>query len=278
MDKNIAQSQAVPLDSIKAKPKSVSERFTDLQTKIGTKTDGVKSAKSDKEDFLKYLNVYIASLKNQDPFEPMDASKMMDGAKSMFEMKMQTSMNDKMDRLVEAYEKRGQFADLLPAVGKIAMYEGNISELRSGKAVFLYNITSDSAASAKIQITDQNGRAVYTSPVPVKVGENTFIWDGDDLVNKSKAKDGLYKFRVVLYDADNKPQADGVTTYSLSAIEGVEVGQKQEQALLINGQNMSLSSIHRILDNDRSSSSSIESVLTDNIKELITSANIQKSI
>ena len=107
MDKNIAQSQAVPLDSIKAKPKSVSERFTDLQTKIGTKTDGVKSAKSDKEDFLKYLNVYIASLKNQDPFEPMDASKMMDGAKSMFEMKMQTSMNDKMDRLVEAYEKEG---------------------------------------------------------------------------------------------------------------------------------------------------------------------------
>lgn len=82
-----------------------------------------------------------------------------------------------------------------------ALLSGPALSYRTMQDGVLFNIRTNTAAKARIEILDMRGRAVWTRSLQATAGVNEVLWNGTE----RNAGSGIYFVRMLLLDANNKP-------------------------------------------------------------------------
>ncbi len=150
-------------------------------------------------NFDTFLRLLTTQLQNQDPLEPMDASKFTEQLVSYSQVEQQISTNDKLNSLI-SMTWAGIGANAVSYLDKNVVTSGPKSQLDDGAASWRYTLTSD-AASASLQIKDSTGKVVRTIPAEKTVGVHDFTWDGKNDAGTA-LPEGQYSLSLTARKAD----------------------------------------------------------------------------
>ncbi len=160
------------------------------------------------EDFSQFLTLLTVQLQNQDPLSPMDTTEFTNQLVAFSGVEQQINTNQKLDSLVSLGIGTA-FSEAQSYVGKEVSYVSSEFDYTGSPTTLRYSLEGD-AVFAKINITDEQGKTVYTADASNTTGAHEFIWDGT-LSAGGKAAPGTYEVHVDALDVDQNPvQADGM--------------------------------------------------------------------
>ncbi len=151
-----------------------------------------------------FLRLLTTQLQNQDPLEPLDATKFTEQLVSYSQVEQQIATNTSLNSLI-SLTKSAAGANAVNYLGKTALTAGPVSSLSGGQASWRYALPRD-AASIQFNVTEPNGRVVRSMTGDASVGIHDFVWDGRN-ASGTQLPDGPYGLTVVarLADGTNVP-------------------------------------------------------------------------
>ncbi len=151
-----------------------------------------------------FLRLLTTQMQNQDPLEPMDATKFTEQLVSYSQVEQQIATNTSLNSLI-SLTKSAAGANAVNYLGKTALTAGPVSSLAAGEASWRYTLPRD-AASIQINVTDANGRVIRSTTGDASVGMHDFTWNGAS-ANGTQLPDGPYTLSIVarLADGTNVP-------------------------------------------------------------------------
>lgn len=155
-----------------------------------------QSLTSNYETFLRLLT---AQLQNQDPLEPLDATKFTEQLVSYSQVEQQIATNKNIETLVSA-TKSAASATAVSFLGKNAITAGPSSELMNGEARWTYKLPS-TATSIQVRVTDLAGTTIRTLNTPATAGTHDVMWDGEDNAGNTMPA-GTYRLSVAATGAN----------------------------------------------------------------------------
>jgi flagellar basal-body rod modification protein FlgD len=163
-----------------------------------------KSLGGDQQTFLKLLT---AQLKAQNPLSPVDSNQFTQQLVAMTGVQQQITTNTLLQQLVN---NQSGFADPVSLIGKTATVNSPDATLQGGKADWLFSL-GGTAASATIKVLDANGNVVAQStPGSLSPGEQSFNWDGKNLLGAQQGDGGTYTLQITATDASGAAIASQV--------------------------------------------------------------------
>lgn len=140
-----------------------------------------------------FLQILTTQIKNQDPTEPMDASKFTDQLVQYSAVEQQINTNAKLDLMLQNQNSNG-ITPLMSYVGQYAEVatSGDKMVVQGGKGLMAYNLPANTQ-TVTISVQDSKGNVVGTIQGPTDQGLNRVAWDGK-MANGQQAPDGVYKY------------------------------------------------------------------------------------
>lgn len=172
-----------------------------------------------KNDFLKLL---IAQLKNQDPLNPASNTEFIAQLAQFSTLEQMTLINANLAQSLENNINMTEAvsnAMIINYFGKYVTAETD-SFMYDGKSPVELQFDLDSAASwGTLEITDESGNVIRSVSLDaMEDGANFLEWDG--ITNMGvKAKSGIYKYSVELYDVLGNEV--GVSQMFSGVVEGI---------------------------------------------------------
>ncbi|GHU10527.1 basal-body rod modification protein FlgD [Betaproteobacteria bacterium] len=161
----------------------------------GTKTAAAKTEASAAEEMnQRFMTLFIAQLKNQDPLNPMENAEMTSQLAQMNMVSGLESLNATMKTLLGSYNEALslQAANL---IGKNVLVEGSQVVLTDEGSLFGLDLSAG-ADDVNVIITDANGKEVARQNLgQLKAGSLAFYWDGMG-ADGEKLEPGAYRFSV----------------------------------------------------------------------------------
>ncbi|MFM9865390.1 MAG: flagellar hook assembly protein FlgD [Micropepsaceae bacterium] len=151
-------------------------------------------------NFDTFLKLLTTQLQNQDPLEPMDATKFTEQLVSYSQVEQQINTNANLESLI-ALNKSAIGANAVTYLGKTVLTAGPATALEAGAAKWRYALTSD-ASTLQLTIKDASGKTVRTMTGDKNVGMHEFTWDGKNDAGVAQAA-GTYTLTV------NAKKSDG---------------------------------------------------------------------
>ncbi len=193
-----------------------------------------KSLSGNYETFLRLLTT---QLQNQDPLEPLDATKFTEQLVSYSQVEQQIATNSSLNTLISV-TRSSAGATAVSFLGKNAITAGQVSNLSDGNAAWQYTLPQD-ATSLQVRVTDMNGNVVKTLSGDAKVGTHQITWDG--MNNSGSAMpEGSYRLTVAATKADGS--AVPVTVSGIGLISEIDMSGA-EPVLYVGSRKLSLSEI-----------------------------------
>jgi flagellar basal-body rod modification protein FlgD len=146
-----------------------------------------------------FLRLLTTQLQNQDPLEPLDATKFTEQLVSYSQVEQQIATNSSLNTLISV-TRSSAGATAVSFLGKNAITSGQASSLSDGEAAWQYTLPQD-ATSLQVRVTDMNGNVVKTLTGDPKVGTHEISWDGMNS-SGSAMPEGTYKLTVAATKAD----------------------------------------------------------------------------
>ena len=179
-------------------------------------------------NFDTFLKLLTTQLQNQDPLEPLDATKFTEQLVSYSQVEQQINTNSKIDSLI-ALSKSSAGANAVGYLGKTAFTAGDATSLEAGSARWRYSLTKD-ATTLEISVTDQNGRVLRTLTGGDKtVGTHDITWDGKNTAGIAQPE-GSYRLKLVAKDADGKEIGRGV--WGVGTVKEVDMSSPEPLVLV----------------------------------------------
>lgn len=151
----------------------------------------------DQEDFLQLM---VAQIQNQDPFEPVDNGEFIADLAQFSSVDGINSLVESFDQFVQTFNGN-QALDAAALIGKSVEVEGNQLSLKQDEPVTAYVDGSGQVGTALVEIRNSAGVTIQTKEVPlINGGLNSFTWDG--------------------LNADGQPQDEGFYFISASVLSG----------------------------------------------------------
>jgi flagellar basal-body rod modification protein FlgD len=191
-------------------------------------------------DFTTFLRLLTTQLQNQDPLSPMDTNQFTQQLVEFASVEQQMKSNDALTALV-ALQQASLSTAALSLVGATVVVDGSTTQLASGQATWLLDVSKP--ATAAITIKDSTGQTVYSGTVSVNPGGQNFVWDGTG-TDGTVCPDGAYTMTATATDASG--QTTAVTTEIQARVDSVDLTQNPP-LLSINGQNYTLNQILKIV-------------------------------
>lgn len=215
-----------------------------------------KETKSLWGDFDTFLTVLTTQLKNQDPTEPVDASKFTQQLVQYAQVEQQISSNDKLDSILNTINSNG-ITPLLNYVGQYVETGSTEKMVVQNSTGLMAYVLDSEATSVSISVQDDKGNSIATINGATTTGLNRIAWDGK-LADGTTAKDGVYKF--VLTAKDSSGEAMKVPDIRIiGQISGVETDAKGNISLKMGD--------HSVADTDIMSVFAAVSASPDTTKE-----------
>lgn len=171
----------------------------------------LKSLSGNYETFLKLLT---AQLQNQDPLEPLDATKFTEQLVSYSQVEQQIATNTGLNTLISV-ARASAGANAVSFLGRNAVTTGNTSELSDGEARWQYKLPQD-ATGLQLRVTDASGNVIRTLSGPTTAGAHDLSWDGKNTAGAMMPA-GTYRLQVAATRPDGTPinaSVSGIGTIS----------------------------------------------------------------
>jgi len=202
------------------------------------------SSSMGKEDFLEIL---VAQLENQDPFNSTDPAEMIGQLTQFSILEQLTTMNETMTSALSALSLQSATSSV-SYIGKTVMASGYTLDVEDGTASSsTYTLESD-VETLKAYIYDEDGSLVRTVDIGAKdAGDYDFQWDGKD-DDGNTVDDGIYTLAVAGTDASG---SDVVASTTISGVvNGVSVESGSVMLTLKDGREVALTNIQSVVDTD----------------------------
>ncbi len=188
-------------------------------------------------NFDTFLKLLTTQLQNQDPLEPLDATKFTEQLVSYSQVEQQINTNTNLAALL-AVATTSLGANAVSYLGKTALTSDPISSLVGGAAEWRYKVP-EGAANVQLSITDQNGAVVRTIAGETAAGDHDFTWDGLNAA-RTQLPDDVYRLSVVAKDG----AGDDLTTLvnGVGLVKEIDMSGT-EPYLTIGGRQVSLTNI-----------------------------------
>jgi flagellar basal-body rod modification protein FlgD len=196
-----------------------------------------KAQKSLSGNYETFLRLLTTQLQNQDPLEPLDATKFTEQLVSYSQVEQQIATNSSLNTLISV-TRSSAGATAVSFLGKNAITAGQVSNLSDGNASWQYSLPQD-ATSLQVRVTDMNGNVVKTLTGDAKVGTHQINWDGMN-TSGSPMPAGSYKLTVAATKADGT--AIPVTVSGIGMISEIDMSGA-EPVLYVGSRKLSLSDI-----------------------------------
>ena len=144
-------------------------------------------------NFSTFLTLLTTQLKNQDPTSPMDSNAFTQQLVMYSQVEQQIGTNDNLKSLISQGSSNAA-AMTTGYLGKKVSIVNSQAALIGGNANWTYNLTG-AAAATQLDISDSNGKTVYSTAGDTGSGNHSFAWDGKDSHGNPLA-DGSYKLTV----------------------------------------------------------------------------------
>ncbi|WP_181708070.1 flagellar hook assembly protein FlgD [Chthonobacter rhizosphaerae] len=206
----------------------------------GTTTQTSSSASATQKVLANYdtfLSLLTTQLRVQNPLEPMDAEKFTEQLVQFSAVEQQIQTNKNLEAMLSALVS-GSALNLVNYIGKTIEAESSTTKLENGQA--LWKVSAASAAPrSTATIRNSAGAVVFSGPVDLTSGENTYAWDGKTATGAT-APDGNY---TITFDARSGTDATvAVTTRVSGTVTAIDTSTS-EPFLTVNGAKVPLSEI-----------------------------------
>lgn len=204
---------------------------------VAATTSQTTAKKSLSGNFDTFLRLLTTQLQNQDPLEPMDATKFTDQLVSYSQVEQQINTNANLNSLI-SMTRSAAGANAVGYLGKTAFTNGNTSSLDGGAASWRYTLSTD-ANTLQLSIKDESGRVVRTMTGDKNTGAHDFTWDGRNDAGATLPK-GVYSLTVTARKADGT--AIATPTFGVGMIKEIDMSGAQP-LLLIGTRSVTLADI-----------------------------------
>ncbi len=141
-------------------------------------------------NFDTFLTLLTAQMQNQDPLEPLDASEFTNQLVQFSGVEQQIQTNTSLDSLI-ASNNSSTGAALAGYLGQNVEINSQGAGFRGEDLSWRYSLGGD-AVTSKINITDGNGRVVYSQDAEKTAGTHDFTWDGTLSDGTTAPEDAVY--------------------------------------------------------------------------------------
>ncbi|PLX38513.1 MAG: flagellar hook capping protein [Hyphomicrobiales bacterium] len=191
------------------------------------------------QNYDMFLELLTVQIKNQNPLEPMDADKFTDQLTQFSSVEQQITTNKNLETLISTMAA-SNLGTVVSYIGKEVEAAGETAILENGAANWSATVTE--AATATVTIKNSAGATIYTEPVTLNKGTNSYQWDGRALTGGT-APDGQY---TISFSAQNSTgKAVAVDTAFQGVVDEVDFADG-EPILKVGGIRVPLSSVQTI--------------------------------
>ncbi len=192
------------------------------------------------DNFDTFLQLLITQLKNQNPLEPMDTNQFTQQLVQFTSVEQQLKTNEFLQAMMQSTQNSTN-SQAVAYVGKTVTASGATSELRDGKAVWVFKIDKP-AENSTVTIKDENGQVVYRQQLSLKAGTDDIVWDGTTSAG-NKLTSGRFTITIDARDANGAYVP--VTTQLMGVVEAIDFSGSEPQAIIA-GLRVPLSSISSV--------------------------------
>jgi len=166
----------------------------------------------------KFLTLFIAQVKNQDPLSPLDSAEFTAQLAQFTSVEQLYGMNKSLSDIQEILNDQGEQKDLIGLIGKTVKADENTISVEDGMVLSgFFNL--DESADTTVSVYDSNGLKIRTLyPGWKDKGEYNINWDGRDESGEI-VPDGTYTFEVTARDENGYYVA--ANTYISGEVTGV---------------------------------------------------------
>ncbi|MDB5513072.1 MAG: flagellar hook capping protein [Enterovirga sp.] len=169
-------------------------------------------------NFQDFLLLLTTQLKNQSPLDPLDTNQFTQQLVQFAGVEQQLKGNDTLNSILGAM-KTTSTANAASYVGLAVTADGSTAPLAGGAATWTINATK-AASKATITVADSSGTVVATKNQALKLGAQSFTWDGKDAKGVIQAE-GNYTITIKAVDASGQPVQ--VSTDVAGTVSAVDV-------------------------------------------------------
>jgi flagellar basal-body rod modification protein FlgD len=160
-------------------------------------------------NFSTFLTLLTTQLKNQDPTSPMDSNAFTQQLVMYSQVEQQIDTNTNLKSLISQGSSNAAAMTTGYLGKKVSITNGNAALIGSN-ANWTYNL-SGAAAATELDISDSNGKTVFTTTGNTASGNHSFAWDGKDS-HGNQLSDGSYKLTVTATDLAGGTVANSVAS------------------------------------------------------------------
>lgn len=195
-----------------------------------------------KNDFLKLL---VTQMKNQDPINPMDGTKMASQLAQFNSVEQLINLNDGMQALAESQQMLNSgLSNTMAAslAGKTVRALSDKVGLQAGQDANIDFKLNNIATEVEVTIRDANGNTVRTESLGgLAQGSHQWSWDGTSNAG-NEAPEGTYTVEI---QAMNEDQEVGVLTFMEGVAEKVHYSGNGVE-LFVNGVYIPLGDVEEV--------------------------------
>ena len=151
------------------------------------------SMKQLSSNFSTFLTLLTTQLKNQDPTSPMDSNAFTQQLVMYSQVEQQIDTNSNLKSLISQGSSNAAAMTTGYLGKKVSIVNGQ-GALIGGNANWTYNLTG-AAAATQLDISDSNGKTVFSTTGETGSGNHSFAWNGKDN-SGNQLSDGGYKLTV----------------------------------------------------------------------------------
>jgi flagellar basal-body rod modification protein FlgD len=160
-------------------------------------------------NFSTFLTLLTTQLKNQDPTSPMDSNAFTQQLVMYSQVEQQIGTNTNLKSLISQGSSNAAAMTTGYLGKKVSIVNGQAA-LIGGNANWTYNLKG-AAAATQLDISDSNGKTVYSTAGDTGSGNHSFAWDGKDS-HGNPLSDGSYKLTVTATDLAGGTVASSVAS------------------------------------------------------------------
>ncbi len=193
-------------------------------------------------NFNTFLTLLTTQLKNQNPLDPLDTNQFTQQLVEFASVEQQVNMNTNMQTLI-SLQQTNEATSALQFLGTTVTVSGKTATLSNATgAPAAWTISSPSPATATVTISTSNGQTVFSGPVSLSAGTQSFTWNGKGN-NGVTWPDGQYTMTINATGANGQPVV--VSTQVQGVVSGINVSQNLP-LLTVGGQNYAINQIQSI--------------------------------
>jgi flagellar basal-body rod modification protein FlgD len=151
--------------------------------------------KSDELGRDNFLQLFMAQLKHQDPFNPMDSQEFTAQLAQFSSLEQLLKANENLES-IKSFQDQNARSQVLEFIGKEIIADGDVLSIAEGRRT-AGSFTLDRPAECSVLILDASGGLVRSIPLgTLEAGEHRFEWDGRGRDGQMQ-KPGTYGFQIM---------------------------------------------------------------------------------